>query len=109
MLNPYQNQLLILKAKLAVKAKQEQLFTSYSEDIDKMLQLLDSYLNKGNLAIAEVESMPSDAEEDDVQQAMVGCKHLLHRAIIIWEEWRVLKRVLAACLLRCGLQASICV
>ena len=77
MLNPYQNQLMILKAKLAVKAKQEPLFTSYSEDIDKMLQLLDSYLNKGNLAIAEVESMPSDAEEDDVQQAMVGLQALV--------------------------------
>ena len=74
-LHPYQTQLMTLKAKLAAKAKQEPLFTSYSEDIDKML--LDSYLNKGNLAIAEVESTQSDADDDDVQQSMVGCRALV--------------------------------
>ena len=72
-LHPYQTQLMTLKAKLAVKAKKEPLFHTYSKGIGKMLQLLDSYLNKGNMAIAEVESMQSDDDEDDAQQKMVGC------------------------------------
>ena len=76
-LHPYQTQLMTLKAKLAVKAKKEPLFDTYSEDIGKMLQLLDSYMNKGNMAIAEVESMQSDADDDDVQQSMVGLQALV--------------------------------
>ena len=76
-LNPYQTQLMTLKAKLAVKAKTQPLFTTYSEDIVKMLQMLDSYMNKCNMAIAEVESLPSDADHDDVQQTMVGLQALV--------------------------------
>ena len=67
-LHPYQTQLMTLKAKLAAKAKKEPLFDTYSEDIGKMLQMLAPYLNKGNMAIAEVESMQSDDDDDDVQQ-----------------------------------------
>ena len=76
-LHPYQTQLETLKAKLAAKAKQEPLFHTYSEDIGKMLQLLDSYMNKGNMAIVEVGSMQSDADDDDAQQSMVGCRALV--------------------------------
>ena len=66
-----------MKAKLAVTAKKEPLFNTYSEDIGKMLQLLDSYLSKGNMAIAEVESMEADADDDDVQKSMVGLQALV--------------------------------
>ena len=76
-LHPYQTQLMTLKATLAAKAKKEPLFHTYSEDIGKMLQLLDSYMNKGNVAIAEVESMQSDADDDDAQQFMVGLQALV--------------------------------
>ena len=34
-------------------------------------------MNKGNMAIAEVESMQSDADDDDVQQSMVGLQALV--------------------------------
>ena len=66
-----------LKAKLAVKANKQPLFNTYSDDIGKMLQMLDSYMDKGNMAIAEVESMPSDADDDDVQQTMVALQALV--------------------------------
>ena len=76
-LHPYQTQLMTLKAKLAVKAKKDPLFHTYSEGIGKMMRLLDSYMNKGNVAIAEVESTQSDADDDDVQQSMVGLQALV--------------------------------
>ena len=76
-LNPYQTQLMTLKAKIAVKGKKEPLFNSYSEDIGKMLQLLDSYMHKGNMAIAEVEGMPSDADDDEVGVIKVALEALV--------------------------------
>ena len=74
---PYQTQLMTLKAKLAVKAKKEPLFQTYSEDIGKMLQILDAYMDKGNMSIAEVESMASDAEDEEVQKSMVALQALV--------------------------------
>ena len=66
-----------LQAKLAAKAKKEPLFNTYSEDIGKLLQLLDSYLSKANMAIAEVESMEADDDDDDVHKSMVGLQALV--------------------------------
>ena len=70
-LTPYQGQRMKIKGQLVVKSNQEQLFKTYVDELQTMLGLLDSYLDKSAVSVAEAESLPNDCEEEDVTACKV--------------------------------------